>query len=177
MPFVSPRRPSPGNYHPYYQKYMDLLPDGDILQFMEEQGETAAQFFAGIGEEQADIRYAPGKWSIREVAGHVSDTERVFAYRALRFSRGDDTPLPGFEQDIYVKNGAANDRSMLSLAEEFRQLRISNVLLFRGFTPEMWQRRGTASDAPIITAAIPFLMAGHLQHHLNMIRNDYLKNI
>ncbi len=176
MPFVSPPRPLPGDYNEYYQKYMDLLPDTDILQFMEEQGEAAARYFAGISEDQADIRYAPGKWSIREVVGHVSDTERVFAYRALRFSRGDDTPLPGFEQDLYVKNGAARDRSLSSLAEEFHQLRISNVRLFRGFTAEMWQRHGMASEARLTVGAIPFVMAGHLQHHLNMIQQDYLKN-
>lgn len=167
-------RPDPSEYTPYYGKYIDLVPDGDILDTLERQGSDTAILLGGVDPDRGEHRYAPGKWTLNQVLVHVMDTERIFAYRALRFSRGDETPLPGFEQDDYIKH-VANVRYHLSdLAAQFARLRASNLDLFRGFTRDMLLEKGEASGNPISVRALLWLIAGHERHHMKIIRVQYL---
>jgi hypothetical protein len=124
--------------------------------------------------EGADFRPAPGEWSIKEVVGHINDTERVFAYRALRISRADSTPLAGFEQDAYVRESNFGLRTLYDLLEEFALLRRANLLAFTKLTPDMLVRMGTASNNPVSVRALLYMIAGHVEHHLESLRVDYL---
>ena len=175
MPRAITDRPSPAEHAPYYQTYLDLVPQGDVLQTLAEQVSTTRAFLGGIGEERAGHRYAPGKWSIREVVGHLIDTERIFAYRALRFGRGDPTPLPGFEQDDYVREGGFDRRSLADLAAELAEVRRASVALFRGLPAGALDSGGIASGREITVRCLPVIIAGHERHHVGVIRERYLK--
>ncbi len=166
--------PTENDYAPYYGRYIGLVPQGDILQILARQIEETLQLLGSVDEQKSLHRYAPDKWSIREVVGHLSDTERIFAYRALRISRNDPTPLAGFEQDDFVAHGNADAIPLKDHLEEYRQVRLASLSLFRGMTGEMTGRRGTASDNPITVRAIPFIMAGHELHHRGLIKKLYL---
>lgn len=170
-------RPSPDEYAPYYGTYVDLLPDVDILQLLAEQKEETLALLRGLGDEQAGFAYAAGKWSIKEVIGHIIDTERVFAYRGLCFARGDNTPLPGFEQDDYVLGGDFNARSRDNLVAEFEHLRMSNIYLFSTWSAAVQARRGVANNKSVTARAIPWILAGHERHHLNVLRERYLPGL
>lgn len=170
-------RPSPDEYAPYYGAYVDLLPDVDVLQLLAEQKEETLALLRGLGDEQAGFAYAAGKWSIKEVIGHIIDTERVFAYRGLCFARGDNTPLPGFEQDDYVLGGDFNARSRDNLAAEFEHLRMSNIYLFSTWSAAVQARRGVANNKSVTARAIPWILAGHERHHLNVLRERYLPGL
>lgn len=176
MPRAINGRPSPGEYPPYYQTYLDLVPQGDVLRVLEEQLASALALLRGIGEGQAGDRYAPGKWSIKEVVGHLIDSERVFAYRALRFGRNDPTPLPGFEGDDYVREGGFDGRSLADLAAELSAVREASLALFRGLPEQALLRRGTASGRELAVRCFPWIIAGHERHHLEVIRERYLKS-
>lgn len=173
MPTPIPR-PQPGDHDPYYDRYVSLVPEGDVLALLRDQLEETRSLLVGLTDEQAAHRYAPGKWSVKEVAGHVTDTERVFAYRALRAARGDATPLPGFEQDDFVAHGGFDGRSLGSLFEELAAVRSASLALFQSFDAEALARRGTASGAGFAVRAIPFILAGHERHHLRILRERYL---
>lgn len=167
--------PEASEYAAYYGKYIALVAGSDVLAALEEQpGETLA-LLSTLGDEQGNFRYAPGKWSIKEVLGHIIDAERVFAYRALRFARNDQTPLASFEQDDYVRAGSFDDCGLADLIEEFVCVRRASVMLFAKLTPEAWMRRGTASNNPVSVRAIAYIIAGHELHHRRILEEHYLK--
>src|SRR5688572_8876171 len=158
----------------YYFRYINLVPRGDICTTLEAQRGEASEFFRGLSEEQSRGRYAPDKWSIRQVLGHLNDNERLFAFRAFWFARGFDSPLPSFDQEIAAGHDTAEQRSWDSLIEEFLLIRSSTLELFRHLSAEAWLRRGIASDNPFTVRAIAYLCAGHLTHHVSILREKYL---
>ena len=166
-------RPGPGEYADFYAGYISGLPAGDVLEILDRQKDQLRHLAENVAADRETFRYAPGKWSLREVAGHLIDAERVFSYRALRFSRGDDTPLPGFDENFYVANADFDSRTLPSLIEELTLLRGANVLLFRSLSPEDLARFGVANTHPVSVRALAFILAGHLQHHLNVLRDRY----
>src|SRR6185437_6369479 len=170
-------RPAADEYAPYCQGYVQRVPDGDILTILEAQPAEIRAVLAGVSEAQADYRTAPGEWSIKEVIGHLSDCERVFAYRVLRFSRKDPTPLSGFEQDDYVRESHAASRSLVGLVQEFEFLRRANLLAYQALTESDSMLRGRASDIAVSVRGLLYIMAGHVFHHLDSLQNDYLPGI
>lgn len=167
-------RPQTGEFASFYQAYIDNVPEEDVVAALEAQARETATLLGGLSEEQASSRYAPGKWSIKQLVGHVIDGERVFAYRALAFARGETQPLPGFDQDPYVANGGADERPISDLAEELATVRRANVMMFRALSEEAWLRIGTASDNPISVRAIAYGILGHERHHVGILREKYL---
>ncbi len=166
-------RPTPSEYAPFYAGYIAALPDGDVLQILEQQVAELRRLAAGTPADRETFRYADGKWSVREVVGHMIDAERIFAYRALRFSRGDQTPVPGFDENDYVAASHFDRRPLSDLAGELVLVRQSNLALLRGFAPEDWTRTGTANGHAISVRALAFIIAGHVRHHLNILRDRY----
>lgn len=171
------QRPEAGEYLAYFGRYIDLVPEGDILTTLARQNEATLALLRGLSESQGAYRYAPGKWSIKELVAHLSDAERVFNYRALRFARADETPLPGFEEDDYVRNGSFDRFPLSDLATGFEDVRRSTLSLFRLMTPEASVRRGKANNAEISVRALAYVTAGHEIHHMNVLRNRYLEGI
>ncbi len=168
------QRPESREYPAYFKKYIDRVPHGNILQILEGQWEELSRFFTEIGEEKARYRYHPDKWSIKEVLGHVIDTERIFAYRALSIARGEITALPGFEQDEYVENSSFNELQLTDLLTEFEDLRRANLSMIRNFSGQMMERQGIANKLEISVRAILWAMTGHVTHHLEIIQKKYL---
>jgi uncharacterized damage-inducible protein DinB len=171
---VTTTRPDATEYAPYYEKYVSLVPKDDVVATLSRQLEETLSTLRGLTEAQADSRYAPGKWSIKELVGHMIDGERIFAHRALRFARNDQTPLPGFEQDNYVFAGNFNNRRLSNLADEFEQVRRATLSLLRSLDDEAWLRRGVASDNEISVRALAYIIAGHETHHMQILRTRYL---
>lgn len=169
------QKPLPTEYAPYYQRYINLLDEGDILtQFTQTTADTIA-FFENIPITKHNYRYAEKKWTIKDVFMHVIDTERVMAYRALVVARGDSkSVLPYMEEDEYAANVDVTHRPMESLIEEFQALRAASLLLFKHLTEEQSQRLGTASGNPISPRALAYIMTGHILHHNRVIRERYL---
>jgi hypothetical protein len=167
-------RPSPDEAAPYYFTYIDKVPQGDVLHTLERQLGEAGAFLAAISEERSLHRYAAGKWSIREVLNHINDAERLFAFRALWFARGFADPLPSFEQDQAVAAAAADAIAWSRHREEFRGVRLATLALFRNLPAEAWSRRGVASGNPFTVRALAYIAAGHLEHHLGVLRERYL---
>jgi DinB superfamily len=170
-------RPQPTEYAAHYEKYISLVPGTDILGVLEAQGMLMTQLLGARSEREGNFRYAPDKWTVKEVVGHISDTERIFAYRALRISRNDKTPIEGFEQDDYVKNGGFNDRTLVDLAGEFSQVRGATLALFLGLGGDAWQRRGAANKNEVTVRALAFIIAGHELHHRRILEEKYLPAI
>ncbi len=168
-------RPDSTEAAEYYFTYISKVPDGDICAILERQQADTLALLRGISDEQSLHRYAPGKWSIREVVGHLNDTERVFAFRALWFARGFDSPLPSFDQNVAVPASAANERSWASHVDEFGAVRQSTLALFRNVAPEAWSRRGIASGNPFTVRALAWIAAGHVVHHAGIVRDRYLQ--
>jgi len=167
-------RPAPNEYAPYYGRYIALVPDGPIVETLREQiGETTA-LLGSLPEAKGDHRYEPGKWSVKEVIGHLIDSERIFSYRALRFARRDETPLPGFEQDDYVPAGAFGRRTLRDLIEEFRTVREATLLFYRHLDEEALSRSGIASENRMSVRALAWSIAGHERHHVQVLRERYL---
>jgi hypothetical protein len=167
-------RPAPTEYAAYYKGYVDQVPEGDIVATLERQLDETLALLASIPEETGNHRYEPGKWSIKELIGHVNDAERIFAYRALRIGRGDATPLSGFEQDGYIPTGRFDDRTVADLAEEFGHIRRSTLSLVRGFDEAAWARSGVASDVGVSARAVVYIITGHVAHHTTILRERYL---
>jgi uncharacterized damage-inducible protein DinB len=167
-------KPAAGEFAPYYGKYISLVEGDDILRALEEQNGATLGVLRSRTEAQGNYRYEPGKWSIKEVVGHLIDTERIFAYRALRIARDDKTPLPGFEQDDYVASADFDASQLADLAAQFALVRQSNLAMFRQFSDEAWLRRGTASENPVTVRALAYIIAGHELHHLRLLRSRYL---
>ncbi len=166
--------PAATEHDPYYGKYISLVPEKDILVALETQIQDAMKLLRGIPEAKAGHRYAPGKWSIREVVGHLLDAERVFGYRAMRFARNDATDLPGFDENTYVPAGGFEARTLADLATEWEHLRLANLGMFRGLPAEAWDRRGNANAAPITVRALAYIIVGHGYHHMKLVRERYL---
>jgi DinB superfamily len=167
-------RPQGGEYASYYQRYIDLATEDDIVAALDAQARETATLLGGLSEAQASHRYEPNKWSVKQLVGHVTDSERIFAYRALSFARGETNSLPGFDQDPYVANAGSDDRSIADLAEELAAVRRANVMMFRALSEEAWSRSGTASDNPISVRALAFILLGHERHHVRILRERYL---
>lgn len=166
-------RPGDGDCTDYLIAYASNPPDGPILETLATQVEETAEMLLAAGEECGDHRYAPGKWTVKEVVGHLADSELVFGYRALRFGRGDTTPLPGFEQDDWVPNAGCGERSLAEMVELLRRVRSASLTLFAGFPVEAWRRRGIASEAEVVVSALPWINAGHELHHRRILRERY----
>ncbi|MDQ4080372.1 MAG: DinB family protein [Gemmatimonadota bacterium] len=174
MPHVTLERPPTNEYAPYQAGYVAIVPEGDILEILSRQRIEFPEFLRSFGEARGGHRYAAGKWSIKEMIGHVNDTERVFAYRTLRFARGDETPLPSFEQEDYVRTGNFDARTLVSLADEFSHLRAGTLDLFYHLDADALARRGTASGFVVSVRAMAFVIAGHVAHHERVLREKYL---
>jgi len=167
-------RPEKTEYDPYYERYVSLVAEGDIIGTLGAQSTHLHDLFTGLPEEKGEFRYAEGKWSIKELLGHLIDGERMFAYRLFRISRGDETPIEGFEQDGYIENAHSNDRSFADLLEEFSLLRRANMIFFKNLDDTAWFRIGTANNAKISVRALVYIMAGHIEHHLAILKERYL---
>lgn len=167
-------RPETGECAEFYRGYIAKVPDGDVRITLALGLEKTLKLLWEIPAEREAFAYAPGKWTVKDVVGHLVDAERVFAYRALRFGRGDETPLPGFEQDDYVRRGGFAARTLADLASEFEHLRRANLLLFRGFHVETLSRKGVASGHEVTVRALLWIMAGHELHHAEILKARYL---
>jgi hypothetical protein len=167
-------KPDSTEYATYFEKYISLVPEGEIVETLGLQIDSTLSLIRGLSAAQGDLRYAPGKWSVKEVIGHLIDTERIFAYRALRFARNDATPLPGFDENGFVANADFGSRSLADLAEEFEHTRKSKVCLFKNLDGDSSPRIGVASDNKLSVRAIAYIIAGHELHHLGILRSRYL---
>lgn len=172
-PHVPIRRPRPGEVAGYFQGYSDLAPGDDALDALERGLEETAALVRELGEARGTFRYAPGKWSVRELVGHLGDAERVFAYRAFRMARADATPLASFDEDAYIANSGYDRRTLADLLEEFATLRRASLQLFRALEPAAWERTGTAGGNPFVVCAFPWMLAGHENHHRRVLRERY----
>jgi uncharacterized damage-inducible protein DinB len=168
-------RPEASEYAPHYETYVKTVPAGNLLDILEEQRRQTQDLLASIPEGRALHRYAPGKWSIKEVVGHVSDAERVFSYRALRFARGDQTPLPGWDETAYAPEGKFDARPLPDLAAELDAVRQGTIALFRGLDAGTLTRRGSANNNEVSVRALAYIVAGHERHHVGILRERYLK--
>jgi len=168
------KKPGVDEHAPYYAKYVDAVPSGNVVETLRGQIEGTLKALRCVSEDGSLRRYAEGKWSLREVVGHVTDAERIFAYRALRFARADAAPLAGFEQDDYVVTGRFDARDWRKLLEELEAVRRSTVLLFEGMDEQAWDRRGVASGNPVSVRALAWIIAGHEAHHMRIVQHNYL---
>ncbi|MBG48177.1 MAG: damage-inducible protein DinB [Pseudozobellia sp.] len=159
---------------PFYKNYIDLVKDVELMDMLQRQSQNFPEFMATIPESKLDFRYAENKWTVAEVLVHIIDSERIFQYRALRFSRGDQTPLPGFEQDDYVPFSKANNRTLQSLIDEYSVVRNSTLHLFNQFDTNDLERKGIASSLDWSVGALGFVICGHQKHHRNILRERYL---
>jgi hypothetical protein len=167
------RRPQPDEYAPYFQRYIDLVPEEDILGALRSQLEVTSSRLRQVDEERSSYRYAPGKWTIKQVVGHVGDAERIFAYRALSIARGDTNPLPGFDEDSYVRGADFDSWPFADLVDSVAIVRRANILMLSHLSDEAWNRRGVASDNPSTPLGLAFAMLGHERHHLRVLQEKY----
>lgn len=169
----SMRRPAPGEYAPFYETYVGKVPaDADVLELLASDHARSAELLRQARDET--FRYAEGKWSIREVVGHLIDSERVFSFRAAQFARGDATPLPGMDQEVWAAGSNAGERSLAELLAEWEAVRRATLALFQGLPEEAWDRRGVASGAEITVRALAAVILGHERHHRHVLRQRYL---
>ncbi|MCK5440840.1 MAG: DinB family protein [Maribacter sp.] len=162
------------DYNPFYQTYIDVLGNVELMDMLRRQLKNFPEFLESLPDEKLGYAYAKSKWTIAEVLVHVLDAERVFQYRALRFMRGDKTPLPGFDQNIFVPNSNADRRTKESIIEEYKVIRRSTIALYSNMNGQSLRRKGVASDSPMSVAALGFIICGHQKHHRNVIRERYL---
>lgn len=173
MPTVVAGRPAADEFAPYYATYIDQVPGDDPITALEVQTAVTALVLGRIDTAKAAHRYAPGKWSVKEVIGHVTDAERVFSYRALRFARADATALPGFDENAWVPAAHFDEAPLADLLWAWRVQRTATLVLLRSLEAEAWQRRGTASGNPVSVRAIAWIIAGHERHHLGVLHERY----
>ncbi|MEE8061392.1 MAG: DinB family protein [Gemmatimonadales bacterium] len=167
-------RPDSTEYAPYYAGYVSLVPEGNVIDVLANQFDDTDRLLRPLSDDQAAFRYAPGKWSVKEIVAHLSDTERVFATRALHFARGYRASLPGYNQDDYVEQAASDNHPLQALLDEFQTVRRATVTLFRNLPPEAWERRGIADEVGFSVRAIPYIIAGHELHHRTVLQERYL---
>ena len=170
-PLLAP--PSADEHLPYYTRYVALVPPGDVLDTLERQLEETVALVSSFGEQRGGHRYAPGKWSVREVVGHIVDTERVFAFRAMAAARNESNALPGFDENAYVANADFDTRSLNSLLGELTAVRRATLSFFRNVGDEAALRRVTANGAPVTVRALAWIIAGHERHHVAILRERY----
>lgn len=167
-------RPGADEYAPFFEDYLARVgPGEDVLEVLAGQLELVPARFGRVPEASGGYRYAPGKWSIKEILGHLSDTERIFAYRALRLARGDAAPLPGFDENAYAPASGADARTLADLVAEWTDVRRATLSLFRHLPAAAWVRRGTASGHPASVRALAYATAGHVRHHLSVLDERY----
>lgn len=171
------QRPDETEYVSHFGRYVSLVPEGDILTILARQNEGTLTLLRGLSESQGGFRYAPGKWSIKELVAHLSDAERIFAERALRFARADQTPLPGFEENDYVRHGSFDSLPLTDIVTGFENVRRSTLSLFRLMSKEATTRRGKANNAEISVRALAYVIAGHELHHMHILRTRYLEGV
>lgn len=168
-------KPQPGEYNDYYHKYIESLPaQTDILDFLQKQRQDVVQLFGRVSEPEADFAYEPGKWSIKELLGHMNDTERIMSYRALCIARGEQSALPGFDENVYVTNAYFKERTLSGLLAEHQIVREATLALFDTLPAPAISRIGNANGSPVSVAALAFIIAGHERHHLNILKERYL---
>ena len=171
---TAPRaRPQSNEFAEYYGRYIAQAPEGDPVAQLREEGAALDGVLRRVPESRGGHRYAEGKWSVREVIGHLIDAERIFAYRALRIARGDATALPGFEENDYVRTSGSELRTVADLADELRAVRDTTVRLFRSLPDEAWSRRGVASGHEVTVRALAWIILGHALHHARGLRANY----
>jgi len=168
-------KPLATEYSPGYQKYFDLVPDGDYLELLRQNCVTTVQFFEGLSSDKHDYRYADGKWTIKEILMHIIDTERVFAYRALAAARGDETPVYRMDEELYARNVAVTNRTMTDLASEFEIVRKGSEYLFDHVSDERSKRWCNVVTHPMSVRAIGYFLIGHVEHHIGVVRERYLE--
>ena len=166
-------RPESDEIPAHFVGYIGNVPESDPVAVLASQIDVTAALLRGLSDTDALKRYAPGKWSIKEIVGHLADTERIMAYRALRIARGDETPLPGFDENAYVPPAKFDARPLSDLVAELRTTRAATLALFRSFDDDAWRRRGTASGKPISVRAIGYMIPGHERHHMEILRTRY----
>lgn len=167
-------RPEKTEAAPYYWTYIDRVPGDDPMPVLESQWDELSPVFSAISEEKSLYRYAPEKWSIRQLLNHVNDTERAFAFRALWFARGFPSPLPSYDQDLAATGAQADAVPWAAHVEEFRRVRLATISLFKNMPADAWMRKGIASDNPFTVRAVAFIIAGHVAHHVAILRERYL---
>ena len=170
-------RPLPGEYAEGYATYLAAAPAGDPLRLLAAQAEELSALYAGLSDAQGAYRYAPGKWSLKDLLQHFSDCERIFAYRCLRIGRGDATPLPGFDENAFAAAASADGRSLADLLADFRAARLASLELFRGLPDAAWGQQGTSNGCALTARCVPFICLGHAAHHLAVIRERYLPGL
>jgi uncharacterized damage-inducible protein DinB len=173
-PLLKIGRPEPSEYAPYHVRYISQVGGDDILTTLDDQRRQMLIFLCGREEEDGEFRYAPDKWSMKEVLGHVCDTERIFTYRALRISRGDKTPLPGFEQDDYTRNAPFEHRPLAEIIEDYIAVRRATLTLFRNLDEAAWMRRGIVNNHELSVRALAYMTAGHEIHHKKILEEKYI---
>ena len=169
-------RPTNSEFAPFYAGYVSLVPEPQVLPILEHQPVEIADLFGSVPAARETFRYEPGKWSIREMLRHIVDAERVFGFRAFCFSRGEQQALPGFDQDVYIANGAAHSRQLRELIDEFTLVRTGNLRVLNVLSDEDWARTGTASGHPVSVRGLGYIMAGHVRHHCKMLRERYFSD-
>ncbi|MDR3683887.1 MAG: DinB family protein [Geothrix sp.] len=171
------QRPLPGEYAEGYAPYLAAAPEGDALALLQAQLDEVSALFSGLSEAQGGFRYAPGKWSLKDLLQHLSDAERIFAYRCLRIGRGDATPLPGWEEDDYARAAQADARTIADLLADFQAARLASLQLFRSLSEAAWMQRGTSNGRNLTARCVPYISLGHTAHHLAVIRERYLPGL
>ena len=166
-------RPVADEIPPHFVGYISKVTESDPVAVLASQIDVTAGLLRGLSEADALKRYAPGKWSVKEVVGHLADTERIMGYRALRIARADETPLPGFDENAYVPPAKFDDRSLDALIADFRTVRAATLALFKSFDADAWLRRGTASGKPVSVRAIGYMIPGHERHHVEILKDRY----
>jgi uncharacterized damage-inducible protein DinB len=173
-PAIAISRPEPAEYNPYYEQYISLVKGDDLVATLQKQAQETRDLLSRVSAEKAEFRYAPGKWSVKEVLGHMNDAERIMSYRVLRIARGDQTPIEGFEQDDYIAGGNFGRRTIDDLLQEFMTIRNATIQLIRHLDAETSERRGTANNKPVSARAIVYVIAGHELHHRKILQEKYL---
>ena len=166
-------RPDATEFAPFYAAYVAVVPDGDVVDTMRQSGRTIGTTLASVAESRGGFRYAAEKWSVREVVGHMIDAERIFAYRALRLARADATPLPGFEENDYVRTAGSDARTLADLTDELRIVREGTVRMYESFPDDAWTRRGVVNGREVSVRALAYITTGHALHHLEVLRTRY----
>lgn len=170
---VIPVRPTPDEFAPFYSTYVSKVFGDNILELLQDEHQKIVTFLEGVPEPKWDYRYAEGKWSVKEMLAHLNDSERVFAYRALRIARNDQTAMPGFDQDEWMAALSVDHLSPADLITDYKSIRTASMSLFNSFTDEMWMRRGTASGYTFSACALAYIVAGHEQHHFQILKERY----
>ncbi len=171
------QRPTENEYPKYYVPYVQAVSEGGLTEILQEHLEKMTELFEGISEKDGLFRYAENKWSIKEVLGHITDTERIMSYRLLRVGRGDQTELAGFDENFFVQGAKSNQRSLKDLLEDFNATRNATISLIKNMPEEAWRNKGYANNSPITTRAIAYIIAGHEAHHRNIIKDRYLAKL